>query len=109
MYRLFNDNWQFCLKHVGKKPADSDYKPVNIPHDWQIYNTLDLYSTRDGFYRKRFSVTAPEKSVYTLRFEGVYMDCEIYLNGEKIFEWKYGYTTFDVPLSGLRDGKTSLL
>lgn len=109
MYRLFNDNWQFCLKHIGKKPADSDYKPVNIPHDWQIYNTLDLYSTRDGFYRKRFSVTAPKKSVYTLRFEGVYMDCEIYLNGEKIFEWKYGYTTFDVPLSGLRDGENELI
>ena len=71
MYRLFNDNWQFCFKRIGEKPADSDYKPVNIPHDWQIYNTLDLYSTGDGFYRKRFSVSASEGCVYTLRFEGV--------------------------------------
>lgn len=109
MYRLFNDNWQFCFKRIGENPADSDYKAVNIPHDWQIYNTLDLYSTGDGFYRKRFTVTAREGFVYTLRFEGVYMDSEIYLNGEKIFEWKYGYTTFDVPLDGLCDGENELI
>ena len=109
MYRLFNDNWQFCFKRIGEKPADSDYKPVNIPHDWQIYNTLDLYSTGDGFYRKRFSVSVNDGEVYTLRFEGVYMDSEIYLNGEKIFEWKYGYTTFDVTLKGLRNGENEII
>lgn len=109
MYRLFNDNWQFCFKRIGEKPDDSDYKPVNIPHDWQIYNTLDLYSTGDGFYRKRFSVSASEGCVYTLRFEGVYMDSVVYLNGEKIFEWKYGYTTFDVPLEGLKGGENELI
>jgi len=109
MYRLFNDNWQFCFKRIGEKPADSDYKPVNIPHDWQIYNTFDLYSTGDGFYRKRFSVSVNDGEIYTLRFDGVYMDSEIYLNGEKIFEWKYGYTTFDVTLEGLKCGENELI
>ncbi len=99
MYKLFNDNWEFAFKPIGELPSDSDFRPVDIPHDWQVHNTLDLYSTGDGWYRKRF-VFAPG-SLYELRFEGVYMDSEIYLNGEKIFEWKYGYTTFDVPIGSL--------
>lgn len=36
---------------------------------------------------------------YFLRFEGVYMDCTIFVNGKKAGEWKYGYTTFEVDIT----------
>lgn len=109
MRKLFNDNWQFALMSLDGIPVESNYKSVDIPHDWQIYNTHDLYSTGDGFYRKRFTLTDISGKVYSLRFEGVYMDSEITLNGEKIFEWKYGYTTFDVPLENVREGENEIL
>lgn len=108
MYRLWNDNWHFALKPLGAVPEEGDYRPVKLPHDWLIYDTRDLYRTGDGFYRKVFCVRDGNR-IYSLRFDGVYMDSEIYLNGEKIFEWKYGYTAFEVPLKTLREGENELI
>lgn len=99
MIKLFNDGWKFAEMKLGELPKEEDFRPVDIPHDWQIWHVKDLYRTSDGWYKKKFTVSETSGRVFSLRFEGVYMDSEIYLNGEKIFEWKYGYTTFDVPLS----------
>ena len=103
--QLFNSGWSFALKKIGEKPEAGDYRPVDIPHDWLIHNTRALYADGDGCYKKIFTVNEIEGRVYILRFDGVYMDSEILLNGERIFEWKYGYTTFDVELKGLREGE----
>ncbi len=103
--QLFNSEWSFALKKIGEKPEAGDYRPVDIPHDWLIHNTRALYADGDGCYKKIFTVSEVEGRVYILRFDGVYMDSEILLNGEKIFEWKYGYTTFDVELKGLHEGE----
>lgn len=102
---LFNDGWSFALKNIGEKPLPGDYSPVDLPHDWLIFDTHRLYADGDGCYKKSFCVCGVKDKTYILRFEGVYMDSEVILNGEKIFEWKYGYTTFDVPLNNLKEGE----
>ena len=107
MKKLFNDGWLFAEMPLGELPEESDYKPVDIPHDWQIWHVDDLYRTSDGWYKKTFCAEGTAGKIYTLRFEGVYMDSEVYLNGDRIFEWKYGYTTFDVPLA-LREGENEI-
>ncbi len=106
---LFNRGWSFVYKNLGEAPEQNEYKPVDIPHDWMIYDTHNLYRTSDGYYKKIFTLFGVAATNYTLRFEGVYMDSEIYLNGEKIFEWKYGYTTFDVPLINAKEGENELI
>ncbi len=106
--QLFNSGWSFALKNIGETPAEGDYRPVDIPHDWLIYNTRALYADGDGCYKKIFTADNPAEKVYILRFDGVYMDSEVRLNGEKIFEWKYGYTAFDVELKGLREGENTI-
>lgn len=108
MRTLFNDKWEFALKPVGELPESSDFCAVDIPHDWLIFDAKNLYKSGDGWYRKRFFAENTAKKVFSLRFEGVYMDSEVFLNGEKIFEWKYGYTTFDVPLNGIHDGENEI-
>ena len=105
---LFNDGWSFALVKVGEHPEKCDYKPVDIPHDWLIHDTRNLYADGDGFYKKKFVLGDVKNSVYIVRFDGVYMDCEIFLNGEKIFEWKYGYTSFDVTLENAVEGENEL-
>ena len=50
------------------------FKPVDIPHDWLIYNTNDLYETSTGWYRKAFSYQKKEGIRTFIRFDGVYMD-----------------------------------
>ncbi len=109
MRKLFNDGWQFAFKPLNELPLDCEYKSVDIPHDWQIHNTHDLYSTGDGYYRKRFFLSDVKNKRYSLRFDGVYMDSEVYLGGKKIFEWKYGYTTFDVPLEEAYEGENEIV
>lgn len=113
MKELFNDGWQFSKIHLESADQKIDlndiqsslksisFSPIEIPHDWLIYNTKDLYENSVGIYKKDFAL--PEEKLqncrFFLRFEGIYMNSSIFLNGEKIFEWKYGYTTFEVDIT----------
>ena len=102
---LLNRGWQFCLCPPDGTPTD--FSPVDIPHDWLIYDAKNLYKDGDGYYRRTVEIADPKKN-YTLRFEGVYQGCTVFLNGREIFEWKYGYTTFDVPLGGVAEGENTV-
>ncbi len=48
-----------------------------------------------GWYRKRFSAAdLPANRQVELRFDGVYMDTDVWLNGEHLGNHPYGYTGF---------------
>ena len=57
MYKdiLWNDGWQFCLTENGALTAESadkeKFTDVEVPHDWLIGDTRDLYRSGDGWYR----------------------------------------------------------
>ena len=57
---LFNDNWKFLLKDNGSELSDvlleNDWHDVEVPHDWLIGDTNNLYKSGDGWYRKEFYV-----------------------------------------------------
>jgi beta-galactosidase len=97
MKKLYCDDW-FFAKTDTETPETLLYTPVHIPHDWLIHDVNNLYETSYGWYRKMLRVENPEHS-YRLYFEGVYMDCTIYVNGNKAFDWKYGYTSFEADLT----------
>lgn len=79
--RLFNDGWQFAKSKLDvTEPAGLVYEPVELPHDWLIYNTLELYEDSIGWYRKTFHYTKDEQQLL-LCFDGVYMDSSVYVNG----------------------------
>ena len=100
--KLFCDGWEFCETSLGTPYGDvmsSDaFRPVEIPHDYMIYDTHALYRTGEGWYRRVYTY-APTEDRTILRFEGVYMDSTVFVNGEAVFEWKYGYTTFEVDVT----------
>lgn len=99
---LWNDGWSFTELPVEEAsmefPVDADWKQVDIPHDWMIYKTHDLYRDSIGWYKKEFTLDEPFKS-YLLRFDGVYMDTTVYVNGKQAFEWKYGYSMFEADIT----------
>ena len=110
---LFNDNWTFSEFPLGtsfeEMSGSTLLKSVDIPHDYMIWHVKELYKSEIGFYQKSFDISKEDLHTYILRFEGVYMDTEIFLNGTKIYEWKYGYSTFDVDLtSNLVDGSNTV-
>ena len=78
---------------------EEGFYPVVVPHDWLIGQAENLYEDSVGWYRKRIELNPKAQRNYFLRFEGIYMDCTIFVNGQKAGEWKYGYTTFEVDIT----------
>jgi len=70
---------------------------VDIPHDWLIYDTENLYMSSIGVYVRKLEIDAGKSN--TVYFDGVYMNTTVYLNGEKIYYWPYGYTPFEVDIT----------
>ncbi|MEK3773783.1 glycoside hydrolase family 2 TIM barrel-domain containing protein [Paenibacillus sp. FSL K6-4396] len=108
--RLFNDGWQFAKSKLDvTEPAGLVYEPVELPHDWLIYNTLELYEDSIGWYRKTFHYTKDEQQLL-LCFDGVYMDSSVYVNGQLVGEWKYGYSAFEHEITNaLVEGENEIL
>ncbi|MGN1090539.1 MAG: glycoside hydrolase family 2 TIM barrel-domain containing protein [Huintestinicola sp.] len=99
---LICDNWEFCKTPFGTEYADvNGWHHVDVPHDWLIGNTHDLYETSTGWYRRKLDCKKNGNNRTAVRFEGVYMDCTVYVNGEKAGEWKYGYSTFEFDITDL--------
>lgn len=108
MERLINDGWSFA-----KLPFGSDYThavqatwiPVDLPHDWLIHQAYDLYETADAWYRRELPSEYSAAANCLIHFDGVYMDCDVLLNGEVIASHAYGYTAFYVDMTGKLTGK----
>jgi beta-galactosidase len=101
---------------------DSTWESVTVPHDWAIYGPFDkkhdlqkvaivqngetvaweksgrtggLPHIGEGWYRNEFEL--PEYKVgqkVLIIFEGAMSEPKVYLNGEKVGEWGYGYSYF---------------
>ena len=89
--KLFNDGWLF-RKEAGGKFA-GDWKSVDVPHDWLIYDSMNLYESSTGQYKKEFKYKKLCGERAFIRFDGVYMDTVVHVNGIQAAEWKYGYST----------------
>lgn len=108
---LFNDNWEFTRQNIDCNIEsiindNTLWNKVDIPHDWVIYDTSYFYESNEGWYRKRFSVNLEDSygnkvndKRYILRFDGIYMNCTIFVNGVFVYQWKYGYSTFEVDIT----------
>lgn len=108
---LWNDGWEFCESELNEQnyqiPEKVIWQKIDIPHDWMIYDTHDLYRSSIGWYRKKFNIQKlrPEEEI-VLRFDGVYMDAAVFVNHTMAGEWKYGYSTFEVELTPfLKEGE----
>lgn len=113
--KRFQDGWYFRLfpLHTPLQEAASkmnEYEAVEIPHDWLIDNLEKSKGEikETGWYRKVFDM-GEKRGQTIIRFDGVYMDCTIYLNRKKVSEWKNGYTCFEVDLTPyIKDGENEI-
>lgn len=104
---LFCDGWEFSKQPFGAEYSEiRNWARVDIPHDYLIGNTKSLYETSTGWYRKTFDYRKKPNNAVSLRFEGVYTDSAVFVNGSLAGEWKYGYSTFEFEIGDLlRDGE----
>lgn len=117
---FFDTDWRFQKGGVqgGEMMSfdDSKWRKVNLPHDWSIEDlpyTKSPFSKQainqvaggfttggTGWYRKTFTLPADDSTKkITIQFDGVYMNCDVWLNGELLGNHAYGYTPFWFNLS----------
>lgn len=103
----FNTDWAFHLGDIQKaflsKFDDSSWEKVSIPHTMRVEGKHDgggaVYQGV-GWYRRYFKLPEQYKNKrITINFEGVQMNCEVYINGEKIKTHFGGYNGFIVDIS----------
>ena len=114
-------SWQFRQEPSPQMPeVDTVWHTVNVPHDWAISKPFDrAYDLQEvvvvqngeseptwktgrsgglpwmgkGHYRTRVAVQ--KDRFYTLVFDGAMSHADVYVNGEEMVYWPYGYNTFD--------------
>ena len=113
--------WQFRQEPSDKVPnVDTTWHEVTIPHDWAISGPFDRENDLQevvvvqngeseptwktgrsgglpwmgrGHYKTRVAVK--KDKFYTLVFDGAMSHADVYVNGEEMVYWPYGYNTFD--------------
>ena len=109
--KRLNDNWLFCkgggtaLDHVisGKEPPVS----VALPHDAMILNERKpdiLFGNCVGYFPYETvhytkAVHLDEANCVYLEFEGVYMNCSVFVNNCLVGQHANGYTPFLLDVS----------
>lgn len=106
---------------------DKNWQTVSVPHDWAIYGPFDkeidkqnvaieqngekvasektgrtgaLPYIGEGWYRKEISLPHFKQGQKALiLFEGAMSEPEVFLNGQKVGEWNYGYNYFYFDIS----------
>jgi len=112
---LFDANWSFHLGGAqgAESPGfdDSQWRKLDLPHDWSIedlpntsspFNPNAISQVNGGFttggtawYRKSFTLRPEQKGKrIVIQFDGVYMNAEVWLNGQSVGSHPYGYTSF---------------
>jgi len=117
---LFDNDWRFFRGGdqgaERQKYDDSNWRKLDLPHDWSIENLPGTESpftptaigqTGTGFtvsgigwYRKIFRVEEKEKgNRFQIQFDGVYMNAEVWINGQSVGKHPYGYTGFQFDIT----------
>jgi len=123
------DGWKFTRSNNSSYSErnfdDSGWTDVRVPHDWAISGPFDNNNDRQtvaieqngeteatektgrtgslpwcgtGWYRRHFKLAKGIGRVI-LNFDGAMSEPEVFVNGSKAGEWKYGYNAFNVDIT----------
>ena len=112
----FNDDWTFYLGDVPGASCpefdDSGWRKLDLPHDWAVEGDFSQDAPSGtgggalpggiGWYRKTFFVPEEQSDMlWRLDFDGVYMNAEVFVNGQSLGVRPYGYISFGYDISPL--------
>ena len=122
----FDSGWKFYLGNTEQDvilPAynDSDWRTLNLPHDWSIEGTYDRTANGTdwqsgflpagiGWYRKTFIYDpAWVARKVRIQFDGIYLNSEVWINGHSLGKRPNGYIGFEYDLTPyLKEGNNSI-
>ena len=104
----FNKDWSF-------QKEGGPWQQIDLPHDAMLLERRDGINTGyfpGGRYRYEKTFALPESAIgqsVVLHFEGVYQNCTVSVNGAPAGSHRYGFTAFDVDISGaVRPGENTV-
>jgi beta-galactosidase len=126
--RSFDSDWRFLRADApgAEVPGfnDSAWRKLDVPHDWSIEDLpapdpsatnrvgpFDRSQSKGGgstgyvvggtgWYRKHFKLaSADANKLVSVRFDGVYMNADFWINGHPLGNHPYGYTSFEFDLT----------
>ena len=112
---VLRNHW-FFSQEVGKEDAlasdfqRENWQAIQVPHDWSIYNDFDQYSPAQNeggqlnggqaWYQTQFYLEEDASLVSVrLLFDGVYMNAQVYINGQVLGYYPSGYTPFSYDIT----------
>ena len=128
--------WEFRKGHDIE--AAEGWQAVTVPHDWAIYGPFDrsndlqtvavvqngektasdktgrtggLPYMGKGAYRRNLEIEQGELDGrrHILLFDGAMSEAQVFVNGEKVCFWPYGYNSFSVDVTDfLKEGDNGL-
>jgi beta-galactosidase len=105
----FDFGWKFMKGDApgAQQPAfsDSAWRDVDLPHDWSVEGPFGekepsggaggYLPTGIGWYRKHFRLPESQRDkLFLVEFDGVYMNSEVWINGQYLGKRPYGYIPF---------------
>lgn len=122
---LFDSDWKFFKGEAfgAEKVSfkDNNWRMIDLPHDWSAEDLPNQESGKvigpfskespgasstgyvlggTGWYRKTFTMPQESKgNIVVLNFDGIYMDCDIWINGKHAGSHPYGYTAFNLDIT----------
>ena len=112
---LFDEGWRFHRGDMQNAESinfnDNNWRQIDLPHDWSIEDlpgtsspfnpdvingiSVGFTTGGTGWYRKTFTLSSAQKNKKLIvLFDGVYMNADVWLNGEHLGNHPYGYTSF---------------
>lgn len=113
-HELLDAGWAFTR---GDEPGaeapdwnDSGWRRVDLPHDWSIEGEFrednpsggggGYLPAGIGWYRKTFTLPQDDAGKrVSVQFDGVYKNCDVWINGRHLGFHPYGYTSFCYDLT----------
>lgn len=129
--------WEFRKGHDIE--TTEGWERVNVPHDWAIYGPFDkandlqtvavvqngedvatektgrtggLPYMGKGAYRRTLEIKSEELDGrrHILMFDGAMSEAQVFVNGEKVCFWPYGYNSFHCDVTAqLKEGANELV
>src|SRR3974390_2131491 len=108
----FDFGWKFLLGDApgAHEPAFSDagWRTLDLPHDWSIESPFvntnpsggagGFATTGIGWYRKTFHLQPLPGRKFSIEFDGIYMNSEVWINGHYLGKRPFGYISFAYDL-----------
>lgn len=121
----FNTDWKFIRTDISGAEQlaydDSDWRLLNLPHDYSIEDLPTKEGVKQigpfseeseggistghvvggtAWYRKHFTLDKADKGkIVKILFDGVYMNADVWINGNHLGNHPYGYTAFAYDLT----------